>query len=85
MCQEGSYPRMQVSPWPSDIVKGHGLCLPGFKKTGAEDQAGLGDKSAESQAKPGPFSGTGRRPECGKGWPSEGDLVRVSKQGSHGT
>ena len=59
--------------------------IKGFEETSAEDQASLGDKSAESKAKPGPFGSTGRRPECGKGWPSEGDLVRFSKQGTHRT
>ena len=35
--QKGLYPRMQVSPWPGDGVEGRRLCLPGFKKAGAED------------------------------------------------
>ena len=84
MCQEGSYPRMQVSPWPSDGVEGQRLCLPGFKKTGAEDQAGLGDEGAEGQAEPGFLSGAGRGQEGGEGRPSQGDTVGVMKQVSHG-
>ena len=75
---------MQVSPGPSDVVEGRGLCLPGFKKTGAEDQAGLGDEGAEGQAEPGFLSGAGRGPEGGEGRPSLGDTFGVVKQVSHG-
>ena len=83
--QKSLYPRMQVGSGPSVDSDGRQLGVSGFEKASAEDQTGLGDKSAESQAEPGPFSGAGRRPESGKSWPGEGDLVRVSKQGSHGT
>ena len=85
MQQEGPYPRVEVGSGLSDGTDGRPLSFSGFEETSAEDQTSLGDKSAESKAKPGPFGSTGRRPECGKGWPSEGDLVRFSKQGTHGT
>ena len=85
MQQKSLYPRMQVGPGLGDDAKGRGLGLPGFKEAGAEDQASLGDKSAEGQAEPGFLSSAGRCPEGSEGRPGQGDLVRVSKQGSHGT
>ena len=85
MQEEGPYPRVEVGTGLSDGTDGRPLSFSSFEETSAEDQTSLGDKSAESKAKPGPFGSTGRRPEGGKGWPSEGDLVGVSKQGTHGT
>ena len=83
--QKGPYPRVQVGSGSSDGSDGRQLGISSFKKASAEDQAGFGNKGAKSQAEPGSFGSAGRRPECSKGWPSEGDLVRISKQGSHRT
>ena len=79
------YPRLQVGPGPGDDAEGRGLGLPSFKEAGAVDQTSLRDKSAEGQAEPRFLSSAGRCQESNEGRPGQGDLVRVSKQGSHGT